>query len=95
MDELLLGYYRHDLATGEPHAGGSRALITDFYCKNNLILGRGEHQMSGDSTQSTGWERNLTYDAPQYIVLGGLPRGWLAAGQRADRALPGVHRAAL
>ncbi len=71
LDELLLDYYRRDLAAGTLTREEAGALITDFYCKNNLILGRGEHQMSGDSPLSTGWQRNLTYDAPQYIVLGG------------------------
>ncbi len=43
MDELLLPYYRSDLRARRltrDHAGD---LIEDFYCKNNLILGRGEH----------------------------------------------------
>ena len=80
LDELLLGHYRRDLAAGALTREEAGALITDFYCKNNLILGRGEHQMSGDSPQSTGWQRNLTYDAPQYVVLG---------GRRGDGAAPG------
>jgi pyruvate-formate lyase len=80
MDELLLGYYRRDVAAGVLTREEAAALITDFYCKNNLILGRGEHQMSEGSAKSTGWQRNLTYDAPQYIVLG---------GRRADGSEPG------
>ncbi len=71
MDELLLDFYRADLAAGRLTRKEAGALIQDFYCKNNLILGRGEHQMSGGSEKSTGWLRNLTYDAPQYVVLGG------------------------
>ena len=74
MDELLLDFYRTDLAAGRLTRDEAGALIEDFYCKNNLILGRGEHQMSGGSEKSTGWLRNLTYDAPQYIVLGGFRR---------------------
>ena len=80
VDELLLPYYRRDLAANAITRQQACALITDFYCKNNLILGRGEHQMSGHSAKSTGWQRNLTYDAPQYIVLG---------GRRADGSAPG------
>lgn len=71
LDELLLPFYRTDLAVGRLTHDEAAALISDFYCKNNLILGRGEHQMSGGSEGDTGWQRNLTYDAPQYIVLGG------------------------
>jgi len=71
MDELLLPLYRRDLAAGHLTREEAGDLIEDFYCKNNLILGRGEHQMSGGSEKATGWSRNLTYDAPQYIVLGG------------------------
>ncbi len=71
VDELLLEFYWEDLVAGRLTREETGALIEDFYCKNNLILGRGEHQMSGGSEKATGWHRNLTYDAPQYIVLGG------------------------
>jgi len=71
MDELLLDLYRKDLAAGHLNQEEAGDLIEDFYCKNNLVLGRGEHQMSGRSETDTGWLRNLTYDAPQYVVLGG------------------------
>jgi len=71
MDELLLDFYRNDIANGRISHEEAGDLIEDFYCKNNLILGRGEHQMSGGSEIDTGWRRNLTYDAPQYVVLGG------------------------
>lgn len=71
MDEYLYPFYKRDIKTGiltEEMAGD---LIEDFYCKNNLILGRGEHQMSAGSESETTWERNLTYDAPQYVMLAG------------------------
>ena len=71
MDELLLAFYREDLSEGTLTPDSAGDLIEDFYCKNNLILGRGEHQMSGQSEKATGWQRNLCYDAPQYIVIGG------------------------
>lgn len=71
LDELLLPYYEADLGEGRLTREQAGDLIVDFYCKNNLILGRGEHQMGGVSSKNTGWTRNLTYDAPQYIVLGG------------------------
>ena len=71
MDELLLPFYQRDVASGRLTRDAAGDLIEDFYCKNNLILGRGEHQMGGTSDKDTGWARNLTYDAPQYVVLGG------------------------
>ena len=73
-DEFFLDLYRADLAAGRLTRDEAGDLIEDFYCKNNLILGRGEHQMSGGSEKATGWLRNLTYDAPQYLVLGGTRR---------------------
>jgi trans-4-hydroxy-L-proline dehydratase len=71
LDVLLLPFYRRDLRAGRLTRAQAGAWIADFYAKNNLILGRGEHQMSGGSETDTGWQRNLTYDAPQYVVLGG------------------------
>ncbi len=71
MDELLLPFYRKDVADGRLTDEEAGDLIEDFYCKNNLVLGRGEHQMGHGSDKDTGWTRNLTYDAPQYVVLAG------------------------
>jgi formate C-acetyltransferase len=71
MDDLLIDFYRKDVAAGILTREKAGDLIEDFYCKNNLILGRGEHQMSGGSERDTGWLRNLAYDAPQYVVIGG------------------------
>ena len=71
MDELLLPFYRKDLEEERLTRREAGDLIEDFYCKNNLVLGRGEHQMGGGSEKETGWARNLMYDAPQYVVLGG------------------------
>ncbi|MGL4736497.1 MAG: pyruvate formate lyase family protein, partial [Cellulosilyticaceae bacterium] len=71
MDDILLPYYMRDLEEGLMTREEAGWIIEDFYCKNNLILGRGEHQLSGDEATDTGWFRNPTYDTPQYIVLGG------------------------
>jgi len=71
MDELLLPFYRHDVAQGRLTREAAGDLIEDLYCKMNLILGRGEHQMSHGTAHDTGWHRNLTYDAPLYVILGG------------------------
>lgn len=71
MDDFLLPYYTRDIEEGILTREEAGMIIEDFYCKNNLILGRGEHQMSGDEETDTGWFRNPTYDTPQYVVLGG------------------------
>ena len=76
LDHLLLELYRRDLADGTLTREEAGELIEDFYAKNNLILGRGEHQMDGGSGKATGWARNLAYDAPQYLLLAGrVPDG--------------------
>ncbi|MDL2232599.1 hypothetical protein LJC63_03340 [Ruminococcaceae bacterium OttesenSCG-928-L11] len=72
LDQLLYPLYRKDLEGGRLTREEAGLLILDFYCKNNLIMGRGEHQLSiGDDSISTGWQRNLNFDAPQYLILGG------------------------
>lgn len=70
MDQILLPLYRADIASGRLTKEGAEALITDYYCKHNLIMGRGEHQV-GDSVNSTTFKRILNFDAPQYLLLGG------------------------
>lgn len=72
MDVLLNGLYEQDIKSGTLTREDAARLILDFYCKNNLIMGRGEHQMSADDADLiTGWKRNLNYDAPEYMLLGG------------------------
>lgn len=71
LDQLLLDLYRRDTSQGRLTRKDAAALVEDFYAKNTLILGRGEHQMNDASGASTGWARNLAYDAPQYMLLGG------------------------
>jgi len=73
-DEMLLRFHRADIAAGRLTRERAADLVDDFYAKNTLILGRGEHQMDGGSGKATGWERNLAYDAPQYLLLGGRRR---------------------
>ena len=74
-DYLLEELYEKDKEAGRITADDARLLILDYYCKHNLILGRGEHQMSMECEESyTGWDRNLTFDAPQYLLLGGRRR---------------------
>lgn len=72
MDRNLWPLYKKDIEEGRLTREEARQLVLDFYCKNNLNMGRGEHQMGGaDATLATGWWRNLNFDAPQYMDLGG------------------------
>ena len=70
MDQFLYPLYQADLANGTLTREEARRLITDYYCKHNLIMGRGEHQI-GDATNSTTFHRIANFDAPQYLLLAG------------------------
>ncbi|MHB1368023.1 MAG: pyruvate formate lyase family protein [Eubacteriales bacterium] len=71
LDDLLLPLYETELRQGTLDYSKAAAIIDDFNAKTNLILGRGEHQMSGGAQTDTGWWRNNVYDAPTYVVIGG------------------------
>lgn len=68
-DRFLYKLYKSDREKG---VGDDeiRRIIIDYYCKHNLIMGRGEHQR-GDESNTTGWSRILNFDAPQYLHLAG------------------------
>jgi len=70
MDKLLYPLYRADLDSGRLTREEAAELITDYYCKHNLNMGRGEHQV-GDASNSSTFERIFNFDAPQYLLLGG------------------------
>ena len=70
LDVMLYPFYKKDLAAGTLSREEAACLITDYYCKHNLIMGRGEHQV-GDATNSTTFNRILCFDAPQYLMLAG------------------------
>lgn len=96
MDELLIDFYRKDLTEGRLTREEAGDMIEDFYCKNNLLLGRGEHQMSGGTSNDTGWLRNICYDAPQYVVLGGYKANGSASTDELtelflERVIPGLE----
>ena len=73
LDQLLYPLYARDIASGELQEEEARAYITDYYCKHNLIMGRGEHQV-GDETNSTTFQRICCFDAPQYMMLAGTDK---------------------
>lgn len=70
LDQLLWPLYKADLAAGRITRDEAKAWIADYYCKHNLIMGRGEHQV-GDAQNSTTFERICNFDAPQYLLLAG------------------------
>ena len=70
MDQFLYPLYKLDIEEGVITEDAARAYITDYYCKHNLIMGRGEHQV-GDASNSTTFCRILNFDAPQYLLLAG------------------------
>ncbi len=70
LDKILYPYYKADIEGGVLTKERAAEYITDYYCKHNLIMGRGEHQI-GDATNSTTFRRILNFDAPQYLLLAG------------------------
>lgn len=68
MDTLLYPYYKNDIRNGTLTRDVAKDYITDYYCKHNLIMGRGEHQVGGEAT---GFNRMCNFDAPQYMLLAG------------------------
>ena len=70
LDRILYPFYKADIESGRLTRESAAELITDYYCKHNLNMGRGEHQV-GDATNSTTFERIFNFDAPQYLMLGG------------------------
>lgn len=70
MDQILYPLYEADLRSGRLTREQAGELITDYYCKHNLIMGRGEHQV-GNATNSTTFDRICNFDAPQYLLLAG------------------------
>ena len=78
MDQFLYPLYKADLEAGRLTRKQAAALITDYYCKHNLIMGRGEHQV-GNAENSTTFERICNFDAPQYLLLAGTDRNGISA----------------
>lgn len=70
LDMLLYPFYKADIESGAITRERAKEYITDYYCKHNLIMGRGEHQV-GDATNSTTFRRILNFDSPQYLLLAG------------------------
>ena len=71
LDQILYPLYKKDIESGKLTRERAKEYITDYYCKHNLIMGRGEHQV-GDASNSTTFKRILNFDAPQYLLLAGV-----------------------
>ena len=69
LDVILYPLYLKDKRRGVSDER-IKEIIVDYYCKHNLIMGRGEHQL-GDESNTTGWDRILNFDAPQYLHIAG------------------------
>ena len=70
LDKILYPLYVSDVEKGAITRERAKEYITDYYCKHNLIMGRGEHQV-GDAENSTTFDRICNFDAPQYLLLAG------------------------
>lgn len=70
LDKILYPLYKKDIESGALTRDEAKRVIIDYYCKHNLIMGRGEHQV-GDESNSTTFSRILNFDAPQYLLLCG------------------------
>lgn len=73
LDQILYPLYKADLESGSLTRKRAVEYVTDYYCKHNLIMGRGEHQV-GDESNSTTFKRILNFDAPQYLLLAGVDK---------------------
>ena len=69
LDQILYKLYKKGIEDGSLDEEKVRALITDMYCKHNLNMGRGEHQVGGEN--ATTFDRIYNFDAPQYLLLAG------------------------
>lgn len=84
LDMLLYPYYSADIQKGVLTNEEAKELIIDYYCKHNLIMGRGEHQV-GDAANSTTFQRLTNFDAPQYMLLAGVDEnGELVANELSE-----------
>lgn len=70
LDQILYPLYERDINSGVLTKERAAQIITDYYCKHNLTMGRGEHQL-GTERDSTTFSRILNFDAPQYLPIAG------------------------
>lgn len=73
MDQYLLPYYKADIKAGRLTRDEALELIIEFFYKNNEIMSPADH-MSLDDVK-TQFTLEMTFDDPNYIILGGLLPG--------------------
>lgn len=73
MDQYLLPLYRRDLASGALTRERALGLLHEFYLKNNQIMAPTDHMSQELDVVKAQLE--VTYDDPNYIILGGLLPG--------------------
>jgi pyruvate-formate lyase len=73
MDQYLLPYFQADLKEGRLTRDQALVLIIEFFYKNNEIMSPADH-MSLDDVK-TQFTLEMTFDDPNYIILGGLLPG--------------------
>jgi trans-4-hydroxy-L-proline dehydratase len=73
MDQYLLPYFAADLERGRLTRDEALELIVEFFYKNNEIMSPADH-MSLDDVK-TQFTLEMTFDDPNYIILGGLLPG--------------------
>ena len=73
MDQYLLPYFTADLERGRLSRGEALELVIEFFYKNNEIMSPADH-MSLDDVK-TQFTLEMTFDDPNYIILGGLLPG--------------------
>ena len=70
MDQYLLPFYRKDMQDQTLDPTSARAILQEFYFKNNEVMANTDH-MSLD-IQSTTRTLEVAFDDPNYIILAGL-----------------------
>ena len=73
MDQYLLPFYRRDIDTGALSREGALLLLQQFFHKNNEIMSPVDHM--SQETEAVRYQLEVTYDDPNYIILGGLLPG--------------------
>jgi trans-4-hydroxy-L-proline dehydratase len=73
MDQYLHPFYKNDLEKGILTREEALELIEEFYNKNNDIMIPTDHM--SQEIQKTQYTVEVTYDDPNYLILGGLTDG--------------------
>ncbi len=90
MDQYLLPFYRRDIMVGTLTPTSARALVQEFFFKNNEIMANTDH-MSLDTESTTG-TLEVAFDDPNYIILAGLlPDGRSGVNELTELMVQAAH----